>query len=188
MIVKICGLRRRCEVKASEGADYLGFVMESPRSRRNIDVELFEELNKEVRSKSVIVTTVPDREALLRLDKLGADVIQLHGRAREHRHDLETPYALGLNHSEETFDSNAEYVVVDNTTALHYGGTGKSWKWRPIAQMGCPRLVAGGISKENFKMAIEQTGADGVDLSSTLEVDGVKSPRKIREFLEVVHC
>ncbi len=77
-----------------------------------------------------------------------------------------------------------EYVVVDSRTKDHYGGTGKTWKWRELSWKKTPVLVAGGITPENMVEALEKTKADGVDLSSGLEKDGKKDQKLIARLFE----
>ncbi|MNO80938.1 N-(5'-phosphoribosyl)anthranilate isomerase [compost metagenome] len=47
-------------------------------------------------------------------------------------------------------------------------------------------ILAGGLSAENVANAIEIAKPYMVDVSSSVEVDGVKNKQKIKEFIEIV--
>ncbi|MNN51596.1 N-(5'-phosphoribosyl)anthranilate isomerase [compost metagenome] len=47
-------------------------------------------------------------------------------------------------------------------------------------------ILAGGLSAENVLDAIEAAKPCMIDVSSSVEVDGVKNKQKIKEFIEIV--
>ena len=69
-------------------------------------------------------------------------------------------------------------------------GNGKVFDWQLIKNIdrnSKKLILAGGINKENAKLAIEQIGPDVIDVSSAVEYeDGGKDPDKIKEFVEAV--
>ena len=54
------------------------------------------------------------------------------------------------------------------------------------ARLTKPLLIAGGISIENVSTAVAMFKPFGVDVSGSLEVDGVKSVELIKKFLMAV--
>ena len=190
MIVKICGLQTPEAVLAADAANYTGFVMGSPRSSRNISEEDFSKLRKLVHhSKTVIVTATAERETLSQIDSLNADVIQLHGESRKYKHLLNTPYAIACTNNSFINDQSAEYIVLDSVQNDGYGGSGRIWNWKDfpeIQESDPPILVAGGVSIDNIDEVMAVTQASGVDLSSSLEIGGVKSPILIKKLLQKV--
>jgi len=89
--VKICGHTNAEEVRwvIEEKADYAGFVLFVPKSKRNLSVEqarlLLDELkrrngSKAGRTKSVAVVISPTKEQIRQIEQLGFDYIQIHGR------------------------------------------------------------------------------------------------------------
>lgn len=189
MLVKICGLSSIEEISAAAQADFIGSVVFSPKSHRNIPVEKVETLIKHAQGEFVLVTSEATKDQVISMDQLGADIIQLHGTARKlRRYIRNAKVALAIEKEElsRTIDyANLAYIVVD-TNQNGYGGTGEKWEWETLPNPPIPILVAGGISIQNYKQALEATGADGIDLSSSLEIHGRKSLKKITQFLEVL--
>ena len=68
------------------------------------------------------------------------------------------------------------------------GGNGLAFDWQLLAEKEWPLpwMLSGGLTTENLAEAVAATGAVCVDVSSGVEAaKGVKSPEKIRRFLEV---
>ncbi|MCY3413979.1 MAG: hypothetical protein INQ03_20215 [Candidatus Heimdallarchaeota archaeon] len=185
--LKICGITTLEILEAAEDADYLGFVIGSPKSRRNLEMNEFEKLISKTSRKTVAVTVSGNKHFLKQIDNTGVDIIQLHGKARDFRYSLQSKVAMGIHHSEldSSNFSDLEYLSVDNLNN-GYGGSGKTWVWKPINNTRVEVLLSGGISFSNVKAALDVTGADGVDLSSSVEIGGKKSPLLVRQIIEKV--
>jgi len=83
--VKICGLRDATAVRAAvdHGADAVGFVVKSPKSPRNIELDLAEELILKVPPfvHTVVVTASPSVDEVLEAaNRLRPDSVQLHSQ------------------------------------------------------------------------------------------------------------
>ena len=76
-------------------------------------------------------------------------------------------------------------------------GSGKLFPWdvilKQLAQEELqekicrkPFFLAGGISPENMERAAEAFRPYALDLSSSVETDGVKDPEKIRKLMETI--
>lgn len=82
----------------------------------------------------------------------------------------------------------------DKICAILYDGSipgnGKVFDWKLIKNINRNNkklILAGGINKENVRLAIEQIGPDVIDVSSAVEYkDGGKDPEKIKEFVKTV--
>jgi phosphoribosylanthranilate isomerase len=90
---------------------------------------------------------------------------------------------LGRNH---TIDA----VLIDSRTADAVGGTGIAYDWRAVQKSlrriaPHPRLiVAGGLTPENVRQAIQTLAPWGVDVASGVEVAaGKKDPLKVERFI-----
>ena len=167
--IKICGLTRLEDIDAVNELkpEYVGFVF--AKSRRQITKEhavtLRRYLDPEIQAVGVFVNELPAIVAGY-LEEGVIDLAQLHG-----------------NESEEYIHSlrfrSADYILLDHGK----GGTGESFDWSLIRNMDRPYFLAGGLNAENVEQAILQTHPFAVDISSGVETDGVKDPKKITECI-----
>jgi phosphoribosylanthranilate isomerase len=78
-------------------------------------------------------------------------------------------------------------VTLDRLVEGLQGGTGQSFDWSiaaGLARQGHQFLLAGGLTPDNVAQAIATVQPWGVDVSSGVETNGVKDPKKIREFIK----
>lgn len=95
----------------------------------------------------------------------------------------EASKALKRYAMEAWLDSAADYLLFDSGT-----GTGKTFDWSVLTEVladyggTLPKefFLAGGISAENIDEAFEQVHPYAVDLSSSVETDGVKDLEKMK--------
>ena len=66
------------------------------------------------------------------------------------------------------------------------GGTGKTFDWSLIPEIQRPFFLAGGIGTSNLGQAIREIHPYAVDLSSSLEIDGMKNAGRICQAVEIV--
>ena len=84
---------------------------------------------------------------------------------------------------------DAPALLVDASVKGAYGGTGVAADWNGAAELAkqYPILLAGGLTPENVKAAIEQVSPWGVDVASGVESSpGVKDVSKMRAFVMAV--
>ena len=87
------------------------------------------------------------------------------------------------------FKNLVDYFLLDTYKDNVYGGTGETFSWETIHDFGkyFPVILAGGLSPENVKEAINIVKPFGVDASSKLEVEpGKKDIKKVSEFIKNV--
>lgn len=204
--VKICGLRREEDICCVNAylPDYIGFVF-YPKSKRYVTGEqaqqLKEKLDPRIRAVGVFVNADPD-EVIALLQKNIIDIAQLHGQESEEqlrkiREQTGKPVIRAVKVTEETnlqeaYQTDADYILLDNGM-----GSGKLFPWdvilKQLAQEELrekirrkPFFLAGGISPENMERAAEAFRPYALDLSSSVETDGVKDPEKIRKLMETI--
>ena len=206
MRVKICGLMRPQDVSAAlnEGADALGFVVDSPASPRNLTFPKARRLMKAVRlfSTRVAVTSVRDSRRVLRIcAELKPDALQLHYHSPELIHLLRenqpaTKLILAMSIHDNSslrrtinFSHYSNAVLADSPSLTGMGGTGRTHDWHLTARVRNaiyphPLILAGGLTAKNVKAAIRQVSPFAVDVSSGVEkAVGIKDRGKIREFI-----
>ena len=183
--IKFCGLVRPEDVDAVNRVkpDFAGFVVDVPRSRRNVSVEtlraLRARLDAAVRPVGVFVDSPPERvAALLRDGTLYA--AQLHGREdaayvaalRRLAPGAVVWQAFRLHTAADAAAaaaSPADRVLLDGGA-----GEGRTFPWELAEGFPRPFLLAGGLTAENLPAAIRRLHPWGVDLSSGLETHGRK--------------
>jgi phosphoribosylanthranilate isomerase len=206
MRVKICGLMRLDDVKAAlnEGADAVGFVVGSPSSPRNLPLTKAQKLMKAVQvfATKVAVTSAQDPKRIVVIcSKLRPDALQLHYHTPELVHILrkEQPTTslilttrirdiLSLKQAKRT-SRYADAVLADSPSSTGMGGTGRTHDWRLTARIRNairphPLILAGGLTPDNVKAAIEVVRPFAVDVSSGVEKTvWAKDHGKIKEFI-----
>lgn len=195
--IKICGLRRKEDIAYVNAArpDYCGFILNVPQSRRNMDPEglkgLLEELDPWIVPVGVFVNE--DTNTILRIVReSGLKMIQLHGQEGEEmvrtiRETAGVPVikAVSVKSREDVERAAgfpADYLLFDCGT----GGTGRSFDWSCLEEAKQPYFLAGGIGIHNMKEAVERFHPFAVDLSSSVETDGVKDEKKIADAVHML--
>ena len=206
MRVKICGLTRLWDVNAAlnEGADAVGFIVDSPASPRNLTYSKAKRLIRAARvfSTAVAVTSTRDPKRMVKLcTELRPSALQLHYHTPKLIHlirrrepsaklILATPIldesSLG---SAKRSSHYSDAILADSPSLTGMGGTGVVNDWRLAARIRDsiaphPLILAGGLNANNVKAAIEKVKPFAVDVSSGVERSvGIKDHGKIREFI-----
>ena len=191
MKIKMCGITTPADVAAVNEVrpDYIGMVMYFPKSKRNVSVEtarrLLEELRKDVKKVAVVVS--PDAEQIAEIGELGFDVIQIHGQTSDELiESAHLPVWKAFNVKD--MDMYPHYQSLSNVAGYVFDaggpGSGKTFDWNSLTDIdrdGRLFVLAGGLTPDNVRRAIEQVHPDVVDVSSGIEYDvvgGVQKPGK----------
>ncbi|MDA8747127.1 phosphoribosylanthranilate isomerase [Litoreibacter sp.] len=205
MRVKICGLGAASDVAAcvAAGAAYVGFVF-FPKSPRNLSLEAARVLAWDVPvgiAKVALTVNADDAALDALIDQVPLDMLQLHGsespqRVAEIKARFGLPVMKAVGVADESdlaalqdYAQVADQLLIDAkppTGAALPGGNGLSFDWRLIAgrKWAVPWMLAGGLTPENVKEAIQLTGARQVDVSSGVETaPGQKAATLISAFV-----
>jgi phosphoribosylanthranilate isomerase len=206
--VKICGLSSAETLGAAlrHGADHVGFV-HFPRSPRHVEIAVLGGLASQTPPHvgRVAVLVDPDDALIDALAATGAlTALQLHGmeapaRVAEiaGRSGLEVWKAVSVKQASDitgasAFTGAAQRILFDAKTpdgAALPGGMGLRFDWTLLRDYkgAMPWGLSGGLDAENVGMAIAETGAPLVDVSSGVEsAPGVKDVDKIAAFCKAV--
>lgn len=198
--IKICGITRAEDAWAAvnAGADAVGFIF-AASSPRYIAPALAGEIGRDLPPFVARVGVFVDEPAgSVRSIAATADLdtVQLHGR--------ETPALIeelrsgsfrlikAIRVRDEsslaplpTFDVSA--FLLDSYVAGQHGGTGEKFNWDLAIQakrLGKPIILAGGLTPENVREAIQAVQPFGIDVSSGVEQSpGIKDHDKIRRLI-----
>lgn len=208
-LIKICGVTRPrdAELAVALGADLVGLNFHPP-SPRSLQPGRAEEIAAAVRGRALLVGVfvhlAADEMAVLDR-RLGLDLLQLHGdqgpqevarwggRAiKVVRVPREKPPSAARLDRELARYPDAWGFLFD-VRHPDWGGSGESFGWSLLSGLdrrslgGRPLVVAGGVTPDNAVRALEESGADGIDVASGVEEEpGVKSDVRLRRlFTEV---
>ena len=199
--VKMCGISKVETIPAVVEAkpDYMGLVF-AP-SKRQVTVEqaktLVEELHKQYEIKTVGVFVNETVENLLKIaEEVKLDVIQLHGdedeafiQSLKECTNVEVWKAVQVRSAadaEKWIDSSADMLLFDAYHKDERGGTGEVFDWSSLDAFERPFMLAGGIDSTNVARAIRTVRPYGIDISSGVEIEGVKDNEKIKAFTNIV--
>lgn len=188
--IKICGLRRTEDIEYVNELkpDFVGFIL-SPGFRRSIDFDTFKSLRRNLSDdiSSVGVFVNEPLESIEKFTDSGLiDFVQLHGgESPQYAEQITLPVIKALKPCD--FDKINEYKHCVDYFLFDSGtGTGKAFDWQKIPKTDMPFFLAGGLTTQNIPLALAKYFPDVVDLSSSVETNGVKDFNKIKEVINLV--
>jgi phosphoribosylanthranilate isomerase len=200
--VKICGITRlddallACEL----GADAIGFIFyeKSPRYiMPDKAAAIAEQLPPYVARVGVFVDTPRDNIVTYR-EQIKLTAIQFHGMyPRLELERFEREQVIAVARVAESFKvsqlaqfrSCAAAILLDTHKKGLYGGTGETFDWQAaIDAKAYGRIIlAGGLTPDNVRQAVEMVAPYALDLSSGVEArPGRKDPAKLRQLFRNV--
>lgn len=202
MKIKFCGIRRLEDVAAVNlcQPDYMGMIL-SGGFRRSISQEqaqcLVQEKSDAIAAVGVFVNE--SSETICRMaEQLHLQVIQLHGnesaeqiQTLQQKTGLPVWKALRIGTLEELEAAGtnpADCLILEGKTGAGIGGTGVCADWELLARHSWNRsfFLAGGLQPENVLEAIATVSPTGMDFSSGIEEDGVKSLRRMKQLMTLI--
>lgn len=207
-LIKICGLRQpdHAAVAAAAGADLLGFIFAPARrhvtaavARACVTAARRASRERAIMTVGVFVDAGSDeiREVVGEAD---LDAVQLHGgeppdllttlpvpaiKALRPRAGESAPDVVAAIDRYRACARPPFIFLVDGYADGLAGGTGARADWGLAADVAAQRLIllGGGLDPANVAAAIRQVRPRGVDVSSGVELDGVKDPTRIEAFI-----
>ncbi len=202
--IKVCGMTQLSQAKAAveAGVDALGFIFAS-KSPRNIDPE---------NARKIIATLPPfvdavgvfvneDQEVVEEIVNFcGLTVIQLHGSesvdyCEKFTYRIMKALSVGSDGLVgNNLDMNSYADVVSGFLFDTYhkdlaGGSGVAFDWNILdtVKPPGPLILAGGLSPENVRKAVQRVRPFAVDVNSGVEIEpGIKNIDKIRQVVSEV--
>ena len=160
--IKICGLKRPEDIAYVNEAkpDYCGFIIEFPKSSRNVTGNqvriLIAKLDKNIIPVGVFVNAAPERVEELLLDGT-IRIAQLHGqedddyiRRIQKNTGSQVIKAFSVKTAQDielALKSPADDILLDQGG----GGTGQTFDWSLIPEIKRPFFLAGGLGPDNLE-------------------------------------
>jgi len=197
---KICGITRVEDALAAvdAGADAIGLVFYA-KSPRAVTVQQAQAI---LAALPPFVTTVglfvdcQRSELNAILDAVPLDLLQFHGdESPAACEGFRRPYikALRVKPGDDIaarigLYGSAAGVLLDTFVPGVPGGTGEAFDWSLVPRgLSVPIILAGGLTPENVRAAIEQVCPYAVDVSGGVEASkGLKDSDKIHAFVRAV--
>lgn len=204
--VKMCGTTSARDAMAAveAGVDALGFIFvkKSPRYISPDDAaSIIDILPPFVTKVGVFVDSRP-KDIIETITYCGLNQVQLHGNEnpqkcmeiRRANQIFSICKAFRVGVEAPPIDFSAYSPVVDSVLLDTYvkgqeGGTGETFDWDLIARLKLdrPLILAGGLSAENVREAIQSVAPYAVDVNSGIEVaPGIKDHKKLTTLLQEV--
>ena len=199
--IKICGVTRGEDAEAllRLGVDAIGLNFYEP-SPRYLCPRAARDLSRIVAGETMRVGVFVDAPAAVVkriVEQVGLDLLQFQGaETPAFCASFGLPYIKAVRVSEafDTEDTEARFseafaILLDATVPGLRGGTGHQFDWKRWPER--PRLnhmLAGGLTPENVRVAVESLRPWGVDVCSGVEgrVKGIKDSSRMRRFVEEV--
>lgn len=196
--VKFCGLTHEEDIARAVklGVDALGFVFYAPSSR-SVAPDHAAMLTSSVPAFVTRVGLfVNEQPAIIQniFERTRLNLIQYHGdETPEFCDAVGLPFIKAFRvrpgidiQTEMERYPNASGFLLDAYVKGQPGGTGERFDWGMIPQSNVPIILAGGLSPDNAKDAIEQVAPWALDVSGGIETKpGRKDPDKMARFMNV---
>jgi phosphoribosylanthranilate isomerase len=160
-------------------------------------VEIVANLPPFVTAVGLFVNETPDQIRRI-YSEVGLDLLQFHGdETPQFCRGIGVPFlkALRVKPGEDIASSmipwcDARSVLLDTFKQGVPGGTGETFDWAQVPAAHAARIVlAGGLTPDNVREAVQRSRPAAVDVSGGVEVTpGVKSPEKIATFVAAVRA
>lgn len=194
MLVKICGITTKdaADVAVKAGADYIGFVFaESSRQISPKEAAIIaSSLPAFVKKVGVFVNeTVETMKETAQT--VGLDTIQLHGDeppevAKQLPYEIIKAFPVNKDTLPAIRSYPCDFYLLDSLVDSRRGGSGITFDWSLADQLSINRakvMLAGGLTPENVKRAINTVRPAAVDVSSGVETNKEKDLDKIEQFI-----
>lgn len=193
--VKICGMRRPEDIRHANRLrpEMIGFVFWKP-SKRYVSPDEAAKLRSILDDGITPVGVFVDEDPRVVADIATngtIDMIQLHGAEdEEYIHGLrkltDAPIirTFCVRSEEDLVKASgfsADMVLLDNGK-----GTGQTFDWTLMKDLGRNFILSGGLSESNVGYAVRRFHPFAVDVSSAVETDGFKDRSKMERFIDAV--
>ena len=195
--VKVCGMKdpKLIDTAIENGASYIGFIVNYPKSPRSISINELQNLTKQIPDhiKKVAVMVNPEIKEVKQIEN-DCDFVQLHGdeinddiKKIKQQTKLKVIKAIKIRDEKDLNQlsqfPDSDHLLLD-TPAM--GQEGDEFNFSLLNHIENQNyFLAGKINVNNVGTALKYTNR--IDVNSSLETEkGIKDPEKITEFFNKV--
>ena len=195
--IKVCGMKdpKLIDTAIENGASYIGFIVNYPKSPRSISINELQNLTKQIPDhiKKVAVMVNTKIEEVKKIEN-DCDFVQLHGdetndvvQQIKQQTKLKVIKAIKIKDKKDLNQlqqfPDTDHLLLD-TPAM--GQEGDEFNFNLLNHIQNQNyFLAGKINVNNVGTALKYT--DRIDVNSSLETEkGIKDPEKITEFFNKV--
>ena len=189
------------------GVDYLGFIIDYPKSPRSLSLSEFKKLARAIKKESDLIKLVGvvvdmDAKKLNSLISDGLmDVIQFHGKespefCKEFKSKIEVWKNIKITDSRKQiadYNDSVDRFLMDATSIQDkldgkYNRFENFEDFKELKEQGYPLILAGGLNPDNIKYYIDKLNPEIVDVASGIEIrPGKKDFEKMTEFIDNIN-
>lgn len=199
MRVKICGLTNSQDAiaAAQAGADYLGFIINYPKSPRNCTPENVKSIIAKIKCKGrrsaspKFVGVFVDQEEIP--ENIGLDILQFHGNesveyCEKYKNDFEVWKAIICKDTKfcvskiNTYKDKVHKILLDSGK-----GSGQEIDIELLKQLDHIDVLAGGIGLDNIDNILKHVKPDIIDVNSKIEREpGLKDLQDLQDIIKKI--
>ena len=201
--IKFCGMRKAGDIAAAAkaGADAVGWIF-VPSAWRYVTPEQAAAMLPEAENlqRVGVFVDAPIEWVRTVVQTVRLDFVQLHGdENRNYIEELQDKTAasivkaLRLRRPEDCERFAETYRRLPGIAAFLLepyledapGGAGRAfpWEWVHAGTWDKPIILAGGLTPDNVRDAVQTVSPDGLDVSSGIETNRQKDPAKMEAFI-----
>jgi phosphoribosylanthranilate isomerase len=210
--VKICCISsiEEARIAIEHGASALGLVGHMPSGPGVIDDELIGQVAKSVRppiSTFLLTSETKPQDIIAHYKRVYTTTIQIVDELEKREYEILRKELPGvklvqvIHVIDDTSVNEAieisqfvDAILLDsgnpNLSVKELGGTGRIHNWAVSSEIrksiSIPLFLAGGLNKDNVKLAIEAVQPFGLDLCSSVRTDGKLDPQKLKDLFDAI--
>lgn len=183
--IKLCGLKTLDQVKLADDlkVDFIGLVFAESKRQINVDQALsLRPYIKQAKLVGVFKDQSPELiESIYHTCQL--DMVQIHGDFDFSKLKISRNKIIRAIHYKDSHPIGFPYLLIDGKIP----GSGQTYQTDQINLTDRQNyILAGGLTVNNVKEKVAGIHVAGVDISSGIEVNGIKNPSLMNEFVAVV--
>lgn len=195
---KICGIKNLHEARLAiqAGADMLGFVFAEGRHKVSWEqvLPIAREIPFHVLKVGVFVNAPPE-QVRRTADYCRLEVLQFHGEespsyCRQFSQKVIKAFPVATKDDLAPLATyRVDAYLLDARVKGLRGGTGQVLPWEMVKEINllpAPLILAGGLTPQNIRKALQKTGVNIVDVSSGVESSGQKDYLLLQQLSQAI--